>query len=107
MELVSTAKAQQATKELRNYKDFYSKIADAVTSVTSSPEYHPVEDFEGTMWIIFGSDLGLAGGYNSNIIKLAYPLIKPGDKVIVFGGRVKASLHSKLPEIDIESHHAY
>jgi F-type H+-transporting ATPase subunit gamma len=97
MELVSTAKSGTATKELIKYRDYYIKIEEMVKSLTSSKDYKVEKDFKGTLYVVISSDLGLAGGYNSNVMKLLYANYnKSQDKLIVIGGKAKASLIAKF-----------
>ncbi len=87
MQLISTVKSQKALKELRDYQIFYKKIEDIFKSISSDVKFDESE-YSNNLWIIFSSDLGLAGGYNTNIIKLVESNISKDDELIVIGKKM-------------------
>ncbi|BDV03404.1 MAG: ATP synthase gamma chain [Candidatus Hepatoplasma scabrum] len=84
MKLVSTAKSQKALKRLKNYKNYYLQIEKIVDDIAK--DVTQKKEFKGTSFVIFTSDLGLVGGYNSNIIKIIRSQFNlRTDKIIIVG----------------------
>ncbi len=83
MKMVSTAKAQVAFRELSTYKVFYQKVDEIIKNIAKGVE-QPTE-FAGTLWVIFYSDMGLAGAYNSNVLKYSLEHTNKDDKFIIIG----------------------
>lgn len=84
MKLVSTAKAQKALKRLKSYKNYYLQIEKVVNDIAK--DVVQKKEFIGTSFVIFTSDLGLVGGYNSNIIKIIRKEFNSKtDKIIIVG----------------------
>lgn len=94
MQLVSTAKSQRAIKELKEYKSYYLEMKSIISTISSVLEKKE-KKYEGTYWIIFTSDLGLAGGYNTFILKLAREYIKENDKLLIIGMKGKSLIKNK------------
>ncbi len=89
MQLISTVKSQKALKDLRDYQTFYKKIENIFKSISSDINFEE-KDYTGNLWVIFSSDLGLAGGYNTNIIKLIESNISKDDELIVVGKKLSS-----------------
>ncbi len=94
MQLVATAKSQRAIRELNSYQVYFQKVQNIVSKIVKE---NPLEEeFKGIYWIILMSDLGLAGSYNSKLVKTIIEEISPSDKVLVIGQK-GTILHSKIP----------
>lgn len=96
MELVSTAKLRRARIQLEKSRDYYETVLDDIHDLlTIVGEEHPllqVRELENVLYIILTSDRGLAGGYNSNIIKLAEETMEKnnaGNKLMVVGSKAR------------------
>ena len=75
MKLVSTVKLQKARTRAESAKPYFQKMYDTVQSILlkSGNIEHPYLTFNGSekkAVIVVTSNRGLAGGYNSNVIKL-------------------------------------
>lgn len=75
MKLVSTVKLQKAKGRAENTKAYFNHMYQAVKSILSRAENvdHPflkASDSPKAAVILISSNRGLAGGYNSNVIKL-------------------------------------
>ncbi|UUD35005.1 ATP synthase F1 subunit gamma [Mycoplasmopsis caviae] len=98
MELVAASKLRRARVEFENvkaYNDLISETFHLILDHLSSTEIKhlfPIHNVESKMYIIMTSDLGLAGSYNSNIIKFAKNTIKKTDKVILIGRKAISAL---------------
>ncbi len=84
MKLVSSAKSQKAIKEMKEYRNYFRKIEEVMAELIEGDNVH---ENSGTYWILVLSDLGLAGGYNSNVIKEISKNLKPEDELIVLGNK--------------------
>ena len=77
MEMVAASKLRRAQAQVLNSRPYfeilYSTINDIVESNRdfSSP-YFAKREAKRTLFIVIAGDRGLAGGYNSNILKLCY-----------------------------------
>ncbi len=114
MELVAASKMRKATQDAINTRDYY-KIAWEITErLTNSKlwfsQTNPIKRFfepckKGkagkTTLIIFTSNRGLCGGFNSNIIKLALEYLKKNKntELIAIGNKGASTLSSLGIEI--------
>ena len=75
MELVATSKLKGAKARAENAKPFLDTLTESINAMLSIAEFRSsVFSREGdgkTLYILIAGDRGLAGGYNSNVIKLA------------------------------------
>ncbi len=75
MELVATSKLRRAKETVERTRPFYQILGKAIDDIASISEETNSIWFDGsrspkTLFIVFAGDRGLAGGYNSNIIKM-------------------------------------
>ena len=81
MELVATSKLRRARESVERTRPFYEALGEAIDEVFSSEGIDTSgwtceRDGGKTLYIVIAGDRGLAGGYNSNIFKLAAMLDK-------------------------------
>ncbi len=82
MKMVSTARLARATKAIRAARPYAEKIREVLAAVASGVEadVHPLltarEKVRRLDVVLFTSDRGLCGAYNSNLIKHAERLIR-------------------------------
>jgi len=75
MNMVSASKMKRADKAIKQFSTFMKKIEEVVTNVVSSSDtdvFHPLllkRDLEKVAYVLVSSDRGLAGGYNSSVLK--------------------------------------
>ncbi|VEU75150.1 F0F1 ATP synthase subunit gamma [Mycoplasmopsis maculosa] len=92
MELVSFSKLKKAKAEYEEVLK-YDQLLDAMFDKIFNNLYADELNYftkasnssENSLYIAVSSNLGLAGGYNSNIIKATKNLVKENDKLIVIG----------------------
>ena len=104
MEMVASSKLRHAQTRVANSRPYfeilYSTITDIVRCNTdlSSP-YLIARPVKKTAYVIIAGDRGLAGGYNSNILKLAHSQMEGKDAVVLPIGKKAADyfLSRKLP----------
>ena len=95
MELVSTAKLRRARIRLEESRPYYTTVLENIQNVLANTGNlkHPLLDnreVKSTLYIVMASDRGLAGGYNSNVIRLAEVDIKERGldaKIIAIGNK--------------------
>ncbi|MCP4393929.1 MAG: F0F1 ATP synthase subunit gamma [Alphaproteobacteria bacterium] len=91
MQLVATAKLRKAKSNLESIQEYYTSVYETfqklLNNVSDVKKLFPQDAKESTLHIIITSDLGLCGGYNSNVLKLLKSDIKPSDKIIVLGNK--------------------
>jgi F-type H+-transporting ATPase subunit gamma len=75
MELIAAtrvAKAQQRANEARPYSELLTDVIQHLAEnggITDSPLLKPAEDVQKVAFVVISSDRGLAGGYNSSVIR--------------------------------------
>ena len=109
MELVATSKLRRAKETVERTRPFYQTLGDAIDDVLAA-----AIDFESdwflpravkkTLFIVYAGDRGLAGGYNSNVFKVAEELSKNADAVwLPIGKKALEYMRHKNREIFTES----
>lgn len=76
MGLVASSKMRRALKNMTSMREYASSVENAVKILTRSPEcrkspYMQKRETGRVRLVVIAGDRGLAGGYNSNVIKLA------------------------------------
>lgn len=106
MKLVSTVKLQKAKHRAEQSKAYFNCMYETVSSVLAKTENlnHPYlrgGESSKKAVIVITSNRGLAGGYNSNIVKLVMQsgLKKEDLRIYAIGKKGKDSLHRKGYEI--------
>lgn len=84
MNLVATAKLQKAKQSVLEARPYFEQLHKTISSILaiSAGINHPyLEKREGkkVLYVLISSNRGLAGGYNSNIIKLVLKHIKDNE----------------------------
>ncbi len=85
MKLVSSAKSQKAVNNMKQYKEYFGKIKEIMAELIDKET--TLEENKNTYWILIFSDLGLAGGYNSSILKEINNNIKSNDSIFIIGNK--------------------
>ncbi|BAW18034.1 ATP synthase F1 subunit gamma [Mycoplasmopsis bovigenitalium] len=93
MELVSTSKMRKARDHFNDVNSYFEQVRNIINIYLANTPESEVDNFllrkniEKRLIIVVTSDLGLAGSYNSNVIKLARNIINDNDKIIVIGDK--------------------
>ena len=88
MEMVAASKLRRAQAQISNSRPYfeilYSTIQDLlqITKGLSSP-YLTKREGNKAMYIVIAGDRGLAGGYNSNVLKMAMSEIQEKDATVL------------------------
>ena len=88
MEMVAASKLRRAQAQVLNSRPYFEIFSDTIQGILnstrdlSSPYLHqrPVKK---VMYIVIAGDRGLAGGYNSNILKMVQSGINDKDAVVL------------------------
>lgn len=101
MELVASSKLRRAKERAQNaapYLDLlYRTICDiAAVNLELSSEFVRSRPVEHSLFIVIAGDRGLAGGYNSNILKLADAAMKDKNVRVVAVGRKAVEHYSRM-----------
>ncbi|MGL5973503.1 MAG: ATP synthase F1 subunit gamma [Oscillospiraceae bacterium] len=97
MELIASSKLKRAKDKLQQNKPYFETIYDTIMSIAQnntdmSTLYTKETTIENSLYVVISGDRGLAGGYNSGVMKLALSKInKENDKIIAFGNKCKDS----------------
>ena len=106
MEMVAASKLRHAQARVANSRPYfeilYSTITDIVNSNTdfSSP-YLTKREVKKSLYIVIAGDRGLAGGYNSNVLKLAHAEMEGKDLTVLPIGKKSVDFFRtrKLPAL--------
>jgi len=76
MEMVAASKLRHAQARIANSRPYFEILYNTITDIVNtntelSSPYLRQRDVKKSLYIIIAGDRGLAGGYNSNILKLA------------------------------------
>ncbi len=88
MEMVAASKLRRAQAQISNSRPYFEILYSTIQDITrgnkdfTSP-YLKVRDVKKTMYIVIAGDRGLAGGYNSNILKMVLSEIQGKDAVVL------------------------
>ena len=84
MELVATSKLRRAKENVERTRPFYEILGEAIDDILASStdfesDWFLPRSVKKTLFVVFAGDRGLAGGYNSNVFKVAGELSKDTD----------------------------
>ena len=88
MEMVAASKLRRAQAQITNSRPYFEILYTTIQDITrknkdfSSP-YLKKRDVKKVMYIVIAGDRGLAGGYNSNILKLVMTEIQGKDATVL------------------------
>ncbi|WP_041137981.1 ATP synthase F1 subunit gamma [Beduini massiliensis] len=106
MELVATSKLRKTRNQLDQLKPYYNTVRSTVAEILESSQgqsdspYLMKNDVDKTVYIVITSSLGLCGGYNANVIKLALEEIKADDLVYTIGTKGYSSLKRSFASVN-------
>ena len=109
MEMVAASKLRKTQRDVQASRPYFEILADTVANIAASEEgaaspYLNLRDQGKTAWVVFAGDRGLAGGYNSNILKLALSKMQPEDVVLPVGKKALEFFKSRGVAILTESY---
>ncbi|MBQ7390122.1 MAG: ATP synthase F1 subunit gamma [Clostridia bacterium] len=107
MELVATSKLRRAKENVERTRPFYHILGEAINEILAASSDIESDWFlprhgKKTLFILFAGDRGLAGGYNSNVFKVAAELSKDVQSVWLPIGK-KALEHVRHKKLEVYS----
>lgn len=108
MELVASAKLKRAREKLERTRPYYNTVLESIQEILTSTGNinHPfleVRDVKKSLYIVLTGDRGLAGGYNSNVLRLVEEAAKERkDAVKIIAVGSKAGEFFRRRNYDIE-----
>ncbi len=92
MEMVAAAKLRRAQEKVLSSRPYFKTFEAVLSSIVdgsqaSSSEYLNARPIKRSAWIVIAGDRGLAGGYNSNVVQLAWSKIDGIDATVLPIGR--------------------
>ena len=95
MEMVAASKLRRAQAQVTSSRPYFETLYAAISDIVNanqdfSSEYLTQRPVKKTAFVVFAGDRGLAGGYNSNVLKLAYSEMEGKDIVVVPIGKKAA-----------------
>ena len=88
MEMVAASKLRRAQAQVSNSRPYFDLLSNTISSIVrsnrdfSSPYLKPRSGGK-VMYIVIAGDRGLAGGYNSNVLKMVMNEIQDKDAVVL------------------------
>ena len=95
MEMVAVSKLRRAQTQSRNSRPYFEILASTIDGIVAanrdfSSPYLNHRGGEKTAYVVIAGDRGLAGGYNSSVLKLAWADMEGRDTLVVPIGRKAA-----------------
>ncbi|AWX42685.1 ATP synthase F0F1 subunit gamma [Metamycoplasma cloacale] len=104
MELVATAKFAKVKRQFNEMNDYFHSVEKLFLNLIQHSEQN-IDELLNThalafaqkrnLYIVFGSDLGLCGSYNSNMIKKINEVVTDDDILIVIGSKLLTLLNKR------------
>ncbi len=112
MEMVAASKLRHAQAQIANSRPYFEIIYDAIQDIVNTntkdtlPYLHPPRSAKSkSLYVVIAGDRGLAGGYNSNILKLSYgEMLKTDSAVLPIGKKAVDFFHARGTEMLTEKY---
>ncbi|PPE05836.1 ATP synthase F1 subunit gamma [Williamsoniiplasma lucivorax] len=113
MQLVATAKLRRVGKKVVQTQEYVAEVYSVFNEIIKQTKdsiylLKPGQEIKKTLWIVINSNLGLAGGYNSNINKMVFSRLKPNDEIFAIGSKAisfyknrKVPIRHTLTNVDV------
>ena len=107
MEMVAASKLRKAQNQVTSSRPYFETLLDTIHQIAASSgdlqsAYLRPTDGNKTLFLVIAGDRGLAGGYNSNVLKLCYGqmdadtvVLPVGRKAVEFFKARKKQLHTE------------
>ena len=84
MEMVASSKLRKAQERVLHSRPYFEILYDTISEIAASASdlsspYLETRTGNKVLYVVIAGDRGLAGGYNSNILKLAYSELEGKD----------------------------
>lgn len=100
MELVASAKLKKAKERVDNSKPYFLTVYNTLAKIARSSKgidnvFLKTRDVKNKGYIVIAGDRGLAGGYNSNILKMAVNEMNGKKEIIIPIGKKSVEFFAK------------
>lgn len=107
MQLVASAKLRRIGKKVMETQEYVSEVYSIFNEIikhSTESIYlkNSTNDIKKTLWVVVNSNLGLCGGYNTNINKLVISNFKKEDEIYAIGTKAVSTYNSKKMKIKNE-----
>ena len=88
MEMVAASKLRRAQAQIANSRPYFEILRSTIEDITrsnrdfSSP-YLKKREGRKVLYVVIAGDRGLAGGYNSNVLKMVYSQIQDKEATVL------------------------
>lgn len=101
MELVSSSKLRKAKERAERARPFFNILYETISELADEMQdkdsfYTRSDPFKKPLYIVIAGDRGLAGGYNSNIFKLADPEIEKQKGLVIAIGKKSVEHYERV-----------
>ncbi|WP_031542514.1 ATP synthase F1 subunit gamma [Mesoplasma photuris] len=108
MQLVASAKLRRVGKKIVETQEYVSEVYEVFNNIINQTENsiflkESDKELKKTLWVVINSNLGLCGGYNSNINKLVMKEIKSSDEVYAIGTKAVSFFKTRKIKIKQEN----
>ncbi len=88
MEMVAASKLRRAQAQISNSRPYFEILYATIQNITQTNKdftspYLKERDVKKVLYIVIAGDRGLAGGYNSNILKMVHAEIQGKDAIVL------------------------
>ena len=95
MEMVAASKLRRTQSQVLASRPYFETLYDTVNQIVDAEQnfssvYLTQRPVKKTVWIVIAGDRGLAGGYNSNVLKLAWSEMEGNDATVLPIGKKAA-----------------
>ena len=95
MEMVAASKLRRTQSQVLASRPYFETLYDTVNQIVDAEQdfssvYLTQRPVKKTVWIVIAGDRGLAGGYNSNVLKLAWSEMEGKDAAVLPIGKKAA-----------------
>ena len=110
MEMVASSKLRKAQERVLHSRPYFEILYDPISEIAASASglsspYLETRTGNKVLYVVIAGDRGLAGGYNSNILKLAYSELEGKDpQVVPMGKKAVDFFHSRNVPILTEAY---
>ena len=92
MEMVAASKLRRAQAQVQSSRPYFEILLSTIRDIADSTQelsspYLTARPVKRSAYVVIAGDRGLAGGYNSNVLKLAYEHMSQRDAVVLPVGK--------------------
>lgn len=101
MELVSSSKLRKAKERAERARPFFNILYETISELSAEMQdkdsiYTAADPSKKPLFIVIAGDRGLAGGYNSNVFKLADPEIEKRNGMVIAIGKKSVEHYERV-----------